>query len=106
MDNRVGDAATCELIETFLLRLQATVACLCAHLDQLGVLQPERNLSPRLRQFVDAAGGVDGSKRAEEIVGLEKSAEPFVVPRKPVRDAALSQAWDSITPHLENVPDH
>ena len=104
--NPLADAPTCELIETFLIRLRAAVACLCAHLDQFGVPQPERSLSPRLQQFVAAAGGVDGSKRGGEIVALEKTAEPFVVPRKAGRDAGLNQVWDYIKPPMESVADH
>ena len=104
--NPLADAPTCELIETFLLRLRAAVACLCAHLDQLGVPQPERSLSPRLRQLVDAAGGVDGSKGRGEIVTLEKSTEPFAVPRKPGRDAGLNRVWDYVKPPMENIADH
>jgi len=101
--NPLADAPTCELIETFLLRLRAAVACLRAHLDQLDVPEPERNLPPRLQKFADAAGGVDGSKGRGQIAAREKSTEPFAVPRKPGRDPGLNRVWDYLKPPMEDV---
>jgi len=104
--NPLADAPTCELIETFFLRLRAAVACLRAHLDQLGVPDPERNLPPRLQKFADAAGGVDGSKGRGQIAAREKSTEPFAVPRKPGRDPGLNRVWDYLKPPMEDVADY
>jgi hypothetical protein len=104
--NPLADAPTCELIETFLLRLRAAVACLRAHLDQLDVPEPERNLPPRLQKFADAAGGVDGSKGRGQIAAREKSTEPFAVPRKPGRDPGLNRVWDYLKPPMEDVADY
>ena len=104
--NPLADAPTCELIETFLLRLRAAVACLRAHLDQLDVPEPERNLPARLQKFADAAGGVDGSKGRGEIPAREKSTEPFAVPRKPGRDPGLNRVWDYLKPPMEDVADY
>jgi hypothetical protein len=104
--NPLADAPTWELIETFLLRLRAAVACLRAHLDQLGVPEVERNLPPRLQKFADAAGGVDGSKGRGEIAAREKSTEPFAVPRKSGRDAGLNRVWDYLKPPMEDVADY
>ena len=101
--NPLADAPTCELIETFFLRLRAAVACLRAYLDQLGVPEPERNLPPRLQKFADAAGGVDGSKGRGQIAAREKSTEPFAVPRKPGRDPGLNRVWDYLKPPMEDV---
>jgi hypothetical protein len=103
--NPLADAPTWELIETFLLRLRATIACLCEHLDELGVPEPERNLPSRLQKFADAAGGVDGSKARGEIAAREKSSEPFAVPRKAGREAGLNGVWDYVKPPMEDVAD-
>jgi hypothetical protein len=104
--NPLADAPTWELIETFLLRLRAALACLRAHLDQLGVPEPERNLPPTLRKFAEAAGGADGSKVRGEIAAREKSTEPFVVPRKPGRDAGLNRVWDYQKPPMDDVANY
>jgi hypothetical protein len=104
--NPLADAPTCELIETFLLRLRAAVACLWAHLDQLGVPESERSLPPGLQKFAGAAGGVDGSKGRGETAARERSTEPFAVPRKPGRDAGLNRVWDYLKPPMEEVPDY
>jgi len=104
--NPLADAPTCELIETFLLRLRAAVASLRAHLDQLGVPESERSLPPGLQKFADAAGGVDGSKGRGETAARERSTEPFAVPRKPGRDAGLNRVWDYLKPPMEEVPDY
>jgi hypothetical protein len=104
--NPLADAPTCELIETFLLRLRATVAFLYAYLDKAGLPEPERNLPSRLQKFADAAGGVDGSKARAETAPRERSAEPFAVPRKPGRDAGLKRVWDYVKPPMEDVSDY
>jgi hypothetical protein len=104
--NPLADAPTGELIETFVPRLQSAVACLSAHLDQLGVPEPERNLVSKLRKFVDAAGGLDGSKPSGEIASRERSTEPFAVSRKPGRDASLNRVWDYSKPSMEEVADY
>jgi len=65
--NPLADAPTCELIETFLLRLRAAVDSLRAHLDQLGVPESERNLPPRLQKFADAADGAAGAHATNEV---------------------------------------
>jgi hypothetical protein len=104
--NPLADAPTSELIETFLLRLRAAVASLRAHLDQLGVPEPERNLPPRLQKFADAAGRIDGSKGRGEIAARERSIEPFAVPRKPGRDAGLNRVWDYLKPPMEDVAEY
>jgi hypothetical protein len=104
--NPLADAPTCELIESFLLRLRATVASLYAYLDQVGVPESERNLPPRLQKFADAAGGVDGSKTKAEGASRERSTEPFAIPRKPGRDAGLKQVWDYVKPPMEDVADY
>ena len=104
--NPLADAPTWELIETFLLRLRAAAAALRSHLEQLGVPEPERNLPSALQKFVEAAGGVDGSKGRGEIVARERSTEPFAVPRKPGRDASLNRVWDYVKPAIEDIPDY
>jgi hypothetical protein len=104
--NPLADAPTCELIESFLLSLRATVASLYAYLDQVGVPEPERNLPPRLQKFADAAGGVDGCKTKAERASRERSTEPFAIPRKPGRDAGLKQVWDYVKPPMEHVADY
>jgi hypothetical protein len=104
--NPLADAPTCDLIETFLPRLRAAVAFLRAYLDQLNVPESERNLPPRLQKFADAARRVDGSKGRGEIAGREKSTEPFVVSRKPGRDAGVHRVWDYVKPSMEDVVDH
>jgi hypothetical protein len=104
--NPLADAPTSELVETFVLRLRAAVACLSAHLDQLGVPGPERNLPPTLQKFADAAGGLDGSKPRGEIASRVKSSEPFAVSRKPGRDAGLNRVWDYTKPLMEEVADY
>jgi hypothetical protein len=104
--NPLADAPTCELIETFLLRLRATVACLSAYLDQVGIPEPERNLPAGLQKFADAAGGVDGSKGRGKTASRERSTEPFAVPRKPGRDAGLNRVWDYVKPAIEDVSDY
>jgi hypothetical protein len=104
--NPLADAPTCELIESFLLSLRATIASLYAYLDQVGVPEPERNLPPRLQKFADAAGGVDGCKTKAERASRERSTEPFAIPRKPGRDAGLKQVWDYVKPPMEHVADY
>jgi hypothetical protein len=104
--NPLADAPTCELIETFLLRLRAAVACLCDHLDEFGVPELERNLPPRLQKFAGAAGGLDGSERSGELVAREKSTEPIAAPRRPGRDPGLNQVWDYTKPPMEEVGDY
>ena len=104
--NPLADAPTCELIETFLIRLRASVAWLCDYLDQLGVPEAERNLPPRLEKFAAAAGGVDGSKGRAEVAARERSTKPFAVPRVAGRDAGLNRVWDYVKPPMEDVADH
>jgi hypothetical protein len=104
--NPLADAPTCELIETFLLRLRATVACLQDYLDKVGVPELERDLPSRLRKFADAAGGVDGAKQRGQPVSRERSTEPFAVSRRPGRDAALNRVWDYVKPPMEDVSDY
>jgi hypothetical protein len=104
--NPLADAPTGELIETFIPRLQAAVACLSAHLDQLGIPEPERNLPANLHKFAEAAGGLDGSKPKGEIASRERSTEPFAVSRKPGRDASLNRVWDYPKPPMEEVSDY
>src|ERR1700716_2502138 len=45
--NPLADAPTCELIETFLLRLRAAGACFPGHLHPLFFLLPGTNFSPQ-----------------------------------------------------------
>ena len=104
--NPLADAPTCELIETFLLRLGATVACLSSYLDQVDIPEAERNLPSRLQEFADAAGGVDGSKGMGKTASRERSTEPFAVSRKPGRDAGLNRVWDYVKPPMEDVSDY
>jgi hypothetical protein len=104
--NPLADAPTGELIETFIPRLHGAIACLEAHLDQLGVPEPDRRLLSKLQKFVEAAGGLDGSKPRGEIVSRERSTEPFAVSRKPGRDASLNRVWDFAKPPMEEVADY
>ncbi len=104
--NPLADAPTCELIETFLVRLGATVACLSSYLDQVDIPEAERNLPSRLQEFADAAGGVDGSKGMGKTASRERSTEPFAVSRKPGRDPGLNRVWDYVKPPIEDVPDY
>jgi hypothetical protein len=104
--NPLADAPTGELIETFIPRLHAAIACLGAHLDQLGVPEPERKAVLKLQKFVDAAGGLDGSKPSGEIASRERSTEPFAVSRKPGRDAGVNRVWDYPKPPMEEVADY
>jgi hypothetical protein len=104
--NPLADAPTCELIETFLLRLRDTVAGLHSYLEQLGIPERERDLPSRLRKFADTAGGIDGSKPRGEPAPREKSVEPFAVSRRPGRDAGLPRVWDYVKPSMEEVSDY
>ncbi len=104
--NPLADAPTCELIETFLLRLRASVACLRAYFDQAGVPEAKRSLPSRLQKFAAAAGGVDGSKGRGETPSRERSTERFAVARKPGRDAGQNRVWDYVKPPMENVADY
>jgi hypothetical protein len=104
--NPLADAPTGELIETFIPRLQAAVACLSAHLDQLGVPESERSLPANLQKFAAAAGGLDGSKPKGEFASRERSIEPFVGSRKPGRDTSLNRVWDYPKPPMEEVADY
>jgi hypothetical protein len=104
--NPLADAPTCELIETFLLRLRDTVAGLRSYLEKIGIPEGERDLPSRLRKFVDAAGGMDGSKARGEPAPREKSVEPPVVSRRPGRDTGLPRVWDYVKPSMEEVFDY
>jgi hypothetical protein len=104
--NPLADAPTGELIETFIPRMHAAVACLGAHLDQLGVPEPDRKLPRKLQKFAEAAGGLDGSKPRGEVALRERSIEPFAVSRKPGRDATLDRVWDYPKPPMEEVADY
>lgn len=104
--NPLADAPTCELIETFLLRLRSSVAALTAHLDQLGVPESERNLPARLEKFARTSGGVDGSKGRGEVPGRERSTEPFAVARTAGREAGPNRVWDYVKPPVEDVTEH
>ena len=104
--NPLADAPTCELLETFLLRLRDTVACLDGYLEKIGIPEPERDLPSRLRKFADAAGGIDGSKPRGESAPREKSVEPLAVSRRPGRDAGLPRVWEYVKPPIEEVSDY
>jgi hypothetical protein len=104
--NPLADAPSCELIETFLIRLRASVACLWDYLDRLGVPESERNLPPRLEKFAVAAGSIDGSKGGGPAAARESSTEPFAIPRVAGRDAGSNRVWDYVKPPMENVADH
>jgi hypothetical protein len=104
--NPLADAPTCELIETFLLRLRDTVACLHHYLEKIGLPKRERDLPSRLRKFAEAAGGLDGSKPRGEPAPPEKSIQPFTVSRRPGRDAGLPRVWDYVKPPMQEVSDY
>jgi hypothetical protein len=104
--NPLADAPTCELIETFLIRLRASVACLWDYLDRFGVPESQRILPPRLEKFAVAAGSIDGSKGRGPVAVRERSSEPFTIARVAGRDAGLNRVWDYVKPPMENVADH
>ena len=103
--NPLADAPTCDLIETFLIPLRASVERLRAHLDQLGI-SAEASLPSDLQKFAVAVGEIAGFRARGELVARERSTQPFVVPRKAGRDAGLNRVWDYVRPPMEDVADH
>jgi hypothetical protein len=106
--NPLADSPTCDLIETFLIRLRSSIDCLNAHLDQFGVAGSEKELPKHLLKFAIAAGNLDETNPAvvSTVPPRERSVETFKVSRVAGRDASLERVWDYVKPPMENVPEH
>jgi hypothetical protein len=104
--NPLADAPSCELIESYLIRLGDSIAGLDLYRARFGISDSERNLPVWLRKFAAAPGKFDGSTLERDVLPRERSISPFTVSRVAGYDESLSRVWDYVKPPIENVAEH
>ncbi len=105
--NPLADSPTCDLLETFLLRLRSSIECLSVQPDQFGLAVADKVLPRYLQKYWVGVGSLDGvtAGAASPIPARERSTKPFQVSRIAGRDATLKRVWDYVKPSMEHVAD-
>jgi hypothetical protein len=108
--NELADYASVRLLRQALADAAEHALLLGSALSRLAPDQEDETLAVlwarKLRAYLDAAGGLDGSANRGEQRPRESSQHPYAITHALTRDTALPRVWDYQAPPLADVDRH